>query len=268
MRWACSNAKWRKRRPAVWARDRRVHGHPFAENPAADDRKKLNAVGLNPVFIMLCRPRLPTALRFALSATRMTKPPEPLGAQSCGELPGPTRPGCLLANLNAAILYATLPKARICLEYQSTSTRHSHSRASTNGSRDQRDRRRAAGFQNYPTTTNHPAAVSEAGPLTVRIAYNLFTAKAQAGKRTNFLPGPRTSTYKQATTTSATDVGPSRCCVLAAGLRRLPPSAPGDGPEWRGETLGVAGGLPNLWPSRMQCTTTITITARWDAFER
>ena len=108
--------------------------------------------------------------------------PEPLGGQLERDKAGnPT--GLLLAKPNAAILYATLAKGpKLPEDYQKNSTRHFMREVNRLGVTSVIDA--GGGFQNYPEDYQVIRDLSDAGQLTVRLAYNLFTQKPKAEKET------------------------------------------------------------------------------------
>src|SRR5882672_11526166 len=168
--------------------------HQFAEKrlPTLDE---LNAVARDtPVFILHLYDRalLNGAALRAVGYTKDT--PEPPGGQIVRDTQGnPT--GLLLAKPNAAILYATLAKGpKLPLEYQINSTRHfmrELNRLGVTGAIDA-----GGGFQNYPEDYEVIQQLADAGQLTVRIAYNLFTQKPKEEKD-DFLRWTASSKYQQ-----------------------------------------------------------------------
>src|SRR5882757_2530714 len=154
--------------------------HQFAEKrlPTLDE---LNAVAPDtPVFILHLYDRalLNGAALRAVGYTKDT--PEPPGGQIVRDGQGnPT--GLLLAKPNAAILYATLAKGpKLPLEYQINSTRHFTRELNRLGVTSVIDA--GGGFQNYPEDYDVIQQLADAGQLTVRIAYNLFTQKPKQEK--------------------------------------------------------------------------------------
>jgi len=84
--------------------------------------------------------------------------------------------GLLLAQPNAAILYATLAKGpKLPEEYQKNSSRHFMREVNRLGVTGVIDA--GGGFQNYPEDYRIIEELHAAGELTVRLAYNLFTQK-------------------------------------------------------------------------------------------
>src|SRR6201998_4173116 len=143
--------------------------------------EELNAVAPNtPVFILHLYDRalLNAAAVRVVGYTKDT--PEPPGGKILRDDAGnPT--GLLLANPNASILYATLAKGpKLPTEYQYHSTRHfmrQLKRLGVTGAVDA-----GGGSQNYPEDYEIIRKMHDAGEMTIRIAYNLFTQKPKAEK--------------------------------------------------------------------------------------
>jgi predicted amidohydrolase YtcJ len=149
--------------------------HQFAEKrlPTIDE---LNAIAPDtPVFILHLYDRalLNGAALRAVGYNKAT--PNPPGGEIVRDRNGnPT--GLLLAQPNAAILYATLAKGpKLPEEYQKNSSRHFMREVNRLGVTGVIDA--GGGFQNYPEDYRIIAELHAAGELTVRIAYNLFTQK-------------------------------------------------------------------------------------------
>jgi predicted amidohydrolase YtcJ len=149
--------------------------HQFAEKrlPTIDE---LNAIAPDtPVFIMHLydRAMLNCAALRAVGYNKAT--PNPPGGEIVRDRSGnPT--GLLLAQPNAAILYATLAKGpKLPKEYQKNSSRHFMREVNRLGVTGVIDA--GGGFQNYPEDYRIIEELHAAGELTVRIAYNLFTQK-------------------------------------------------------------------------------------------
>ncbi len=168
--------------------------HQFAEKrlPTIDE---LNAAAPEtPVFLLHLYDRaiLNAAALRVVGYTKDT--PQPPGGEIVRDPKGnPT--GLLLAKPNANILYATLARGpKLPFDYQVNSTRHfmrELNRLGVTGAIDA-----GGGFQNYPEDYEVIRTLSEAGQLTVRIAYNLFTQKPK-GEKADFLNWIKTSKYKQ-----------------------------------------------------------------------
>jgi predicted amidohydrolase YtcJ len=149
--------------------------HQFAEKrlPTIDE---LNAIAPDtPVFIMHLYDRalLNGAALRAVGYNKAT--PNPPGGEIVRDRNGnPT--GLLLAQPNAAILYATLARGpKLPEEYQKNSSRHFMREVNRLGVTGVIDA--GGGFQNYPEDYRIVEELHAAGELTVRIAYNLFTQK-------------------------------------------------------------------------------------------
>lgn len=147
----------------------------FAERrmPTLDE---INAAAPDtPVFILhlYCRALLNGAALRAVGYTRDTVAPPGCEIQqdARGE---PT--GLLIARPNALILYATLAKGpKLPPEYQLNSTRHFLRELNRLGLTSIIDA--GGGFQNFPEDYQIIQQLHDAGELTLRIAYNLFTQK-------------------------------------------------------------------------------------------
>src|SRR6202453_5206451 len=152
----------------------------FTEHQFAEKRlptiEELNAIAPDtPVFIMHLYDRalLNGAALRVVGYTKDTR--EPPGGEITRDRKGnPT--GLLLAQPNAAILYATLAKGpKLPEEYQKNSSRHFMREVNRLGVTGVIDA--GGGFQNYPEDYYIVEELHAAGELTVRIAYNLFTQK-------------------------------------------------------------------------------------------
>jgi predicted amidohydrolase YtcJ len=155
----------------------------FSEMQFAERRlptlEELNAVAPDtPVFILHLYDRA-LLNRAALRACGYTKDtPNPPAGELARDASGePT--GLMLARPNAYILYATLAKGpKLPAEYQENSTLHfmrELNRLGVTGAIDA-----GGGFQNYPEDYAIVRKLADAGQLTVRIAYNLFTQSTGA----------------------------------------------------------------------------------------
>src|SRR6202035_2073502 len=102
-------------------------------------------------------------------------PPTPPGGEIVRDRNG-NPSGLLLAQPNAALLYATLAKGpKLPEEYQKNSSRHFMREVNRLGVTGVIDA--GGGLQNYPEDYRIIEELHAAGELTVRIAYNLFTQK-------------------------------------------------------------------------------------------
>jgi predicted amidohydrolase YtcJ len=149
--------------------------HQFAEKrlPTIDE---LNAIAPDtPVFILHLYDRalLNGAALRAVGYNKAT--PNPPGGEIVRDRNSNPN-GLLLAQPNAAILYATLAKGpKLPQEYQKNSSRHFMREVNRLGVTGVIDA--GGGFQNYPEDYRIIEELHAAGELTVRIAYNLFTQK-------------------------------------------------------------------------------------------
>jgi predicted amidohydrolase YtcJ len=149
--------------------------HQFAEKrlPTIDE---LNAIApYTPVFILHLYDRalLNGAALRAVGYSKAT--PNPPGGEIVRDRNG-NPSGLLLAQPNAAILYATLAKGpKLPEEYQKNSSRHFMREVNRLGVTGVIDA--GGGFQNYPEDYRIVEELHAAGELSVRIAYNLFTQK-------------------------------------------------------------------------------------------
>src|SRR6266446_6136874 len=152
----------------------------FTEHQFAEKRlptiEELNAIAPDtPVFILHLYDRalLNGAALRAVGYNKAT--PNPPGGEIVRDRNGnPT--GLLLAQPNAAILYATLAKGpKLPEEYQKNSSRHFMREVNRLGVTGVIDA--GGGFQNYPEDYRIIEELHAAGELTVRLAYNLFTQK-------------------------------------------------------------------------------------------
>src|SRR5580704_8049856 len=168
--------------------------HQFQEKrlPTIDE---LNAAAPDtPVFLLHLYDRalLNAAALRAVGYTKDT--PEPPAGEIVRDAMGnPT--GLLLAKPNAAILYATLAKGpKLPFEYQLNSTRHfmrELNRLGVTGAIDA-----GGGFLFYPQDFQVVQKLNEAGQLTIRLGYNLFTQKPE-GEKDDFLNWTKSVKYKQ-----------------------------------------------------------------------
>ncbi|MBI1200923.1 MAG: amidohydrolase family protein [Rhodopseudomonas sp.] len=240
--------------------------HQFAEKrlPTIDE---LNAAAPDtPVFILHLYDRalLNGAALRAVGYTRET--PNPPGGEIVRDAQGnPT--GLLLARPNAGLLYATLARGpKLPLEYQINSTRHfmrELNRLGVTGAIDA-----GGGFQNYPEDYEVVRKLSEAGQLTIRLAYNLFTQKSK-GEKADFLNWVSTSTYKQGDDYFRHNGAGEMLVFSAADFEDFRQPRPDMPPEMEGELEEVVRILAqNRWPWRLHATYDETISRALDVFER
>ncbi|WP_423595501.1 amidohydrolase [Roseateles sp. MS654] len=240
--------------------------HQFAEKrlPTIDE---LNAIAPDtPVFLLHLYDRalLNGAALRAVGYTRET--PEPPGGQILRDADGhPT--GLLLARPNASILYATLAKGpKLPPEYQLNSTRHfmrELNRLGVTGAIDA-----GGGFQNYPEDYQVIRQLSEAGQLTVRLAYNLFTQKAGQEKE-DFLQWAGSVRYKQGDDYFRHNGAGEMLVFSAADFEDFRQPRPDMPPQMEGELEEVVRILvQNRWPWRLHATYDETISRALDVFEK
>src|SRR5271169_51575 len=240
--------------------------HQFAEKrlPTIDE---LNAVAPDtPVFIMHLYDRalLNGAALRAVGYNKTT--PNPPGGEIARDRNGnPT--GLLLAQPNAAILYATLAKGpKLPEEYQKNSSRHFMREINRLGVTGVIDA--GGGFQNYPEDYRIIEELYRDGQLTVRIAYNLFTQKPKQELHDfeswakQVKPGQGDDTYR--------NNGAGEMLVYsAADYEDFQVERPEMPPNMEGDLEPVIRLLAgNRWPWRLHATYNETITRALDVFEK
>jgi predicted amidohydrolase YtcJ len=240
--------------------------HQFVERrlPTIEE---LNAVAPDtPVFLLHLydRAMLNAAALRVVGYTKDT--PEPPGGEIVRDAGGnPT--GLLLAKPNANILYATLARGpKLPLEYQLNSTRHfmrELNRLGVTGAIDA-----GGGFQNYPEDYEVIRKLGEAGQLTIRIAYNLFTQKPK-GEKDDFLNWTKTSKYKQGDDYFRHNGAGEMLVFSAADFEDFRQPRPDMPAEMEGDLEDVVRILAeNKWPWRLHATYDETISRALDVFER
>ena len=240
--------------------------HQFAEKrlPTLDE---INAVAPEtPVFLLHLYDRalLNGAALRAVGYTKDTVAPP--GGEIFRDAEGnPT--GLLIAKPNAAILYSALAKGpKLPFEYQLNSTRHfmrELNRLGVTGAIDA-----GGGFQNYPEDYEVIRKLSEAGHLTVRLAYNLFTQKPKAEKE-DFLNWTKTSKYKQGDDYFRHNGAGEMLVFSAADFEDFRQPRPDMPPEMEGDLEEVVRVLAeNRWPWRLHATYDETISRALDVYER
>jgi len=243
----------------------------FSEHQFAEKRlptiAELNAVAPDtPVFLLHLYDRalLNGAALRAVGYTKDT--PAPPGGEIVRDAAGnPT--GLLLAKPNASILYATLAKGpKLPFDYQVNSTRHfmrELNRLGVTGAIDA-----GGGFQNYPEDYRVIQQLSDAGQLTIRLAYNLFTQKPKQEKA-DFLNWTATSQYKQGTDYFRHNGAGEMLVFSAADFEDFRQPRPDMGPDMEGDLEEVVRILAhNRWPWRMHATYDETISRALDVFEK
>ncbi len=243
----------------------------FTEHQFAEKRlpsiAELNAVAPDtPVFILHLYDRalLNGAALRAVGYTRET--PEPPGGEIVRDSAGnPT--GLLLAKPNASILYATLARGpKLPPEYQANSTRlfmRELNRLGVTGAIDA-----GGGFQNYPEDYQVIQQLADAGQLTIRLAYNLFTQKPKQEKE-DFLRWTAESRYKQGDDYFRHNGAGEMLVFSAADFEDFRVPRPDMPPSMEPDLEDVVRILAqNRWPWRMHATYDETISRALDVFER
>ncbi|WP_429598311.1 amidohydrolase [Variovorax sp. PvP013] len=228
---------------------------------------ELNAVAPDtPVFLLHLYDRalLNGAALRAVGYTKDT--PAPPGGEIVRDAAGnPT--GLLLAKPNATVLYATLAKGpKLPFDYQLNSTRHfmrELNRLGVTGAIDA-----GGGYQNYPEDYQVIQQLAEAGQLTIRLAYNLFTQKPKQEKQ-DFLNWTASSKYKQGDDYFRHNGAGEMLVYSAADFEDFRQPRPDMAPEMEGDLEGVVRVLAeNRWPWRLHATYDETIERALDVFEK
>ena len=238
----------------------------FAEKrlPTLDE---INAVAPNtPVFILHLYDRalLNRAALRACGYNRDT--PNPPGGLIAKDSNGEPI-GLLLAEPNALVLYAALAKGpKLPYEYQLNSTRHFMREMNRLGITSVID---AGGdFQNYPDDYKIIEELHQAGELTLRIAYNLFTQKA----------GEEVADFTKWTKMGKPDDAGSNYRHNGAGEMLVFSAA--DFEDFRMPRPDMASNMENdlevvarilasnRWPFRLHATYNETISRALDVFEK
>jgi predicted amidohydrolase YtcJ len=243
----------------------------FTEHQFTEKRlptiEEINAVAPDtPVFLLHLYDRalLNGAALRAVGYTKDT--PDPPAGEIVRDAQGnPT--GLLLAKPNAGILYATLAKGpKLPFEYQLNSTRHfmrELNRLGVTGAIDA-----GGGFQNYPEDYEVIRTLNEAGQLTVRLAYNLFTQKPK-GEKADFLNWTKTSKYKQGNDYFRHNGAGEMLVFSAADFEDFRQPRPDMPCEMESELEDVVRILAeNRWPWRLHATYDETISRALAVFER
>jgi predicted amidohydrolase YtcJ len=239
--------------------------HQFAEKrlPTIEE---INAVAPDtPVFLLHLYDRavLNGAALRVVGYTKDT--PDPPAGEIVRDARGnPT--GLLIAKPNANILYATLARGpKLPFDYQLNSTRHfmrELNRLGVTGAIDA-----GGGFQNYPEDYEVIRKLSEAGELTVRIAYNLFTQKPK-GEKADFLNWTKTSKYRQGDDYFRHNGAGEMLVFSAADFEDFRQPRPDMPAEMEHELEDVVRILTqNRWPWRLHATYDETISRALDVFE-
>jgi predicted amidohydrolase YtcJ len=229
--------------------------------------EELNAIAPDtPVFILHLYDRalLNAAALRVVGYTKET--PNPPGGEIVRDSAGNPL-GLLLAKPNAGILYSTLARGpKLPPEYQLNSTRHfmrELNRLGVTGAIDA-----GGGFQNYPEDYAVIQQLADAGQLTIRLAYNLFTQKPKAEKE-DFLNWTSTSKYKQGTDYFRHNGAGEMLVFSAADFEDFRQPRPDMADVMEDELEGVVRVLAeNRWPWRLHSTYDETISRALDVFER
>src|ERR1700681_3393544 len=234
----------------------------FSEHQFAEKRlptiEELNAGAPDtPVFLLHLYDRaiLNAAALRAVGYTKDT--PQPPGGEIVRDPKG-NPSGLLLAKPNANILYATLARGpKLPFDYQVNSTRHfmrELNRLGVTGAIDA-----GGGFQNYPEDYAVIQKLADAGQLTVRIAYNLFTQKPK-GEKDDFLNWTKTSKYQQGTDYFRHNGAGEMLVFSAADFEDFRVERADMPPEMEAELEDVVRILvQNHWPWRLHATYDATI---------
>jgi predicted amidohydrolase YtcJ len=240
--------------------------HQFVEKRLPTIEELNAAAPDTPVFVLHLYDRalLNAAALRAVGYTKNTPAP-PAGEIVRDPSGNPT--GLLLAKPNAAILYATLAMGpKLPFDYQLNSTRHfmrELNRLGVTGAIDA-----GGGFQNYPDDYEVIRKLSEAGQLTVRLAYNLFTQKPK-GEKADFLNWTKTSRYKQGDDYFRHNGAGEMLVFSAADFEDFRQPRPDMPAEMEGELDEVVRILAeNRWPWRLHATYDETISRALDVYER
>lgn len=243
----------------------------FTEHQFVEKRlptlEEINAIAPDtPVFLLHLYDRalLNGAALRAVGYTRDT--PNPPGGEIVRDASGNPL-GLLLAKPNAGILYATLAKGpKLPFDYQVNSTRHFMRELNRLGVTGVIDA--GGGFQNYPDDYAVIQQLSDAGQMTVRLAYNLFTQKPKQEKE-DFLAWTRSVTYKQGNDYFRHNGAGEMLVFSAADFEDFREPRPDMPPEMEGELEEVVRILAeNRWPWRLHATYDETITRALDVFEK
>tara|TARA_R110000787_G_scaffold273504_2_gene381207 strand:- start:7284 stop:9215 length:1932 start_codon:yes stop_codon:yes gene_type:complete len=240
--------------------------HQFAEKRLPTLADINQAAPDTPVFILHLYDRalLNAAALRAVGYSKDT--PNPPGGEIVRDAAGnPT--GLLLAQPNAAILYATLAKGpKLREDYQLNSTRHFMRELNSLGVTSVIDA--GGGFQNYPDDYAVIEKLHADGALTLRIAYNLFTQKPKeelldfSTWSTKVKPGDGDDTYRHN--------GAGEMLVYsAADLEDFRVERPDMPASMEADLEPVVRLLAERrWPWRMHATYDQTITRALDVFEK
>ncbi|XKY24395.1 amidohydrolase (plasmid) [Pseudomonas luteola] len=219
-----------------------------------------------PVFILHLYDRalLNRAALRVVGYTRDT--PNPPGGEIQRDANGePT--GMLIARPNAMILYSTLAKGpKLPLEYQVNSTRQFMRELNRLGLTSAIDA--GGGFQNYPDDYQVIQELADAGQLTVRIAYNLFTQKPKE-ELADFRHWTGSVQYGQGTDFFRHNGAGEMLVFSAADFEDFLEPRPDLAPDMEAELEPVVRHLvEQRWPFRLHATYDESISRMLDVFER
>jgi predicted amidohydrolase YtcJ len=240
--------------------------HQFAEKRLPTIEEINAAAPDTPVFLLHLYDRalLNAAALRAVGYARET--PEPPGGEITRDVGGnPT--GLLLARPNANILYATLARGpKLPFDYQVNSTRHFMRELNRLGVTGVIDA--GGGFQNYPEDYVVIQKLADAGQMTVRLAYNLFTQKPKEEKD-DFLKWTASVKYKQGDDYFRHNGAGEMLVFSAADFEDFRQPRPDMPPRMESELEEVARVLAqNRWPWRLHATYDETIARALDVFEK
>lgn len=243
----------------------------FTEHQFVEKRlptlQEINAIAPDtPVFLLHLYDRalLNGAALRAVGYTRDT--PAPPGGEIVHDAAG-NPSGLLLAKPNATILYATLAKGpKLPLDYQVNSTRHFMRELNRLGVTGVIDA--GGGFQNYPEDYEVIQKLADAGQITVRLAYNLFTQKPKEEKA-DFLKWTSSVKYKQGDDYFRHNGAGEMLVYSAADFEDFRQPRPDMPANMEGDLEEVVRVLvQNRWPWRLHATYDETITRALDVFEK
>ena len=237
----------------------------FAEKrlPTLDE---LNAIAPDtPVFILHLYDRalLNAAALRAAGYTRDT--PDPPGSEIVRGANGePT--GLLLAKPNALLLYSALARGpKLPYEYQVNSTRHYMRELNRLGITSVIDA--GGGFQNYPDDYKVITDMHQAGQLTLRLAYNLFTQKPK-DELADFTRWTQSSQYHQGDDFYKLNGAGEMLVFSAADFEDFRQPRPDLAAGMEAELDAVVRLLAQRrWPWRLHATYDETISRALDVFE-
>ena len=228
---------------------------------------ELNAAAPDtPVFILHLYDRalLNAAALRAVGYTRDT--PNPPGGEIVHDANGEPS-GLLLAKPNAGILYSTLAKGpKLPYEYQVNSTRHFMRELNRLGVTSVIDA--GGGFQNYPDDYKVIEDLRQAGQLTLRIAYNLFTQKPKE-ELADFVRWTSGNSYQQGDDYYRLNGAGEMLVFSAADFEDFRQPRPEMPPQMEAELEGVVRLLAEKrWPWRLHATYDETIGRALDVYEK